>query len=160
MVIRAHSRTLFAIAFAILHDREEAEDVVQETFVKAFRSRWRIRKADRLPGWLSTVARNRALDLLRRRRPIACPEPAAVDSAPRAADAADAEETRELLHRTLATLPETHRIALTLRYLEGLDHKAIQQAMGLSDGALRGILGRGLATMRKALKPSTSPALE
>jgi len=61
---------------------------------------------------------------------------------------------RERLHRTLAGLPETQRIALTLRYLEGLDHRAIEQTMGVTNGALRGILGRALATMRKALKPS------
>jgi DNA-directed RNA polymerase specialized sigma24 family protein len=46
-------------------------------------------------------------------------------------------------------LPEEHRTALTLRYLEGLDYRAIEQTMGLSNGALRGILGRALGTLRR-----------
>ncbi len=59
----------------------------------------------------------------------------------------------------LAGLPEQHRTALTLRYLEGMDYLSIERAMGLSNGALRGILGRALATMRKTLK-STVEAYE
>ena len=150
MMIRTYSRSLFAVAFAILQDRGEAEDVVQETLVKAYRSRWRVRNAEKFPAWMASVARNRALDTLRRRRwvPLDGHEPAAEDIP------VENEEAREQLRHTLAGLPETHRIALTLRYLEGLDHRAIEQTMGVSNGALRGILGRALATMRKALKPT------
>ena len=54
----------------------------------------------------------------------------------------------------LKTLPEHHRLAITLRYLEGMDHRAIEETMGLSNGALRGILGRGLETLRKTLTPA------
>ena len=150
MVIRTYSRSLFAVAFAILRDRGEAEDVVQETLVKAYGARWRVRNAEKFPAWLASVARNRALDVLRRRRwvPLDGHEPA-VECA-----ATEDQEVRERLHRTLAGLPETQRIALTLRYLEGLDHRAIEQTMGVTNGALRGILGRALGMMRKALKPS------
>jgi RNA polymerase sigma-70 factor (ECF subfamily) len=64
------------------------------------------------------------------------------------------EEMRERMERTLAELPETQRIAVTLRYLEGMDHREIEETMGVSNGALRGILGRALGRMRKALKPT------
>src|SRR6266480_611370 len=70
MVIRLTSRNLFAIAYGILQNREEAEDVVQDTFVKAWKSRWRVREAAKLPAWLATVARHRAHDILRRRRSV------------------------------------------------------------------------------------------
>jgi RNA polymerase sigma factor (sigma-70 family) len=53
------------------------------------------------------------------------------------------------LRRALAKLPEEHRTALTLRYLEGLDYRVIEATMGLSNGALRGILGRALGTLRR-----------
>ena len=155
-LIRTYSRTLFAVAFAVLQDAGEAEDVVQETLVKAYRSRRRVREVEKFPAWLTSVARNRALDVLRRRRgvPLDGHEPA-VEGA-----GAEDEETRERLEATLAGLPETHRIALTLRYLEGLDHRAIEETMGVSNGALRGILGRALETMRKALKPLKAEVLE
>jgi RNA polymerase sigma-70 factor (ECF subfamily) len=156
MVIRTYSRNLFAVAYAILRDRSDAEDVVQETLVKAYHGRWLVRSAEKFPAWLASIARNRALDVLRRRRyvPLDGHEPV-LEEAP-----AEDAETRERLRETLARLPETHRIALTLRYLEGLDHRAIEQTMGVSNGALRGILGRALATMRKALKPSSLATLE
>jgi DNA-directed RNA polymerase specialized sigma24 family protein len=57
------------------------------------------------------------------------------------------------VHRALAALPETHRIALTLRYFDALDYATIEQTLGLTNGALRGILGRALQTMRKRLQP-------
>jgi len=148
MVIRKYSRNLFAVAYAILRDRGEAEDVVQDTLVKAHGARWRVRDPEKFPAWMASVARNRALDVLRRRRFVP------LDGHDAAAEGAAGTDEGERLRQTLAELPETHRIALTLRYLEGLDHKAIEETMGVSNGALRGILGRALATMRKALKPS------
>jgi DNA-directed RNA polymerase specialized sigma24 family protein len=53
----------------------------------------------------------------------------------------------------LASLPEMHRVALTLRYFEALDYATIERTLGLTNGALRGILGRALQTMRKRLQP-------
>src|SRR5215470_4291868 len=70
LVIRSLSRTLFAIAYGILQDRQEAEDVVQDTFVKAWKSRWRVRDPEKFPAWIATIARHRAHDIFRRRRPI------------------------------------------------------------------------------------------
>ena len=64
------------------------------------------------------------------------------------------EEVNEQVRVALATLPELHRAALTLRYFEAMDYAAIERALGLSNGALRGILGRAMETMRKRLRPA------
>src|SRR6266705_2805200 len=104
MIIRTHSRTLFAIAYGILQNREEAEDVVQDALVKAWKTRWRVRGPEKFPAWLATIVR--------------------------------------------------HRAALTLRYFEEMDYRSIENILGLSNGALRGILGRALASMRKQLRPA------
>src|SRR5881275_2629964 len=68
MIIRTHSRALYAIAYGILQNREEAEDAVQDSFVKAWKSRWRVRDAQKFPAWLATIARHRARDIFRSRR--------------------------------------------------------------------------------------------
>ena len=60
MIIRTHSRTLFAIAYGILQNREQAEDVVQDSLVKAWKMRWRVRDPEKFPAWLSMIARHRA----------------------------------------------------------------------------------------------------
>ena len=70
MIIRTHSRTLFAIAYGILQSREEAEDVVQDSLVKAWKTRWRVRDPEKFPAWLATVARHRAHDVFRKRRTV------------------------------------------------------------------------------------------
>jgi DNA-directed RNA polymerase specialized sigma24 family protein len=59
------------------------------------------------------------------------------------------------MHLALAALPERHRTALTLRYLENLDAASIEQVMGIYNGVLRGLLGRALATLRKSLHSTT-----
>lgn len=154
MIIRTHSRTLFAIAYGVLQNREEAEDAVQDTLVKAWKSRWRVRDPEKFPAWLATIARYRARDLLRRRRTVPLDDtlldlPASAESPSR-----DEGDCAEEVKTALATLPELHRSALALRYFEEMDYAAIEQTLGLSNGALRGILGRALASMRKRLKPA------
>jgi len=57
---------LFAIAYGILQDRGEAEDVVQDSLVKAWKTRWRVRDPEKFPAWLATIARHRAHDILRK----------------------------------------------------------------------------------------------
>src|SRR6266478_931098 len=74
MIIRRHSRTLFAIAYGILQNREEAEDAVQDVLVKTWKSRWRVRDPEKFPAWLCMIARHRARDVFRRRRPVALTE--------------------------------------------------------------------------------------
>ena len=157
MIIRTRSRALFAVAYAVLQDRAEAEDVVQETFVRAWNKRRWMRDPAKFPAWLTTVARNRSCDILRKRRTVAllAGEPEMADARSTMPDhQAGGDDMHAQVQTALGSLPEQHRTALTLRYLEGMDYLSIEQTMGLSNGALRGILGRALATMRKTLKPA------
>src|SRR3954447_4934497 len=110
LVIRSTSRSLFAIAYGVLQNREEAEDVVQDTFVKAWKSRWRVRDSAKLPAWLSTIARYRARDLARKRRPEPLPENFESNEIGEF-DGASARKRADLdgqVHSALAQLPELH----------------------------------------------------
>jgi RNA polymerase sigma-70 factor (ECF subfamily) len=154
MIIRTHSRTLFAIAYGILQKREEAEDVVQDALVKAWKTRWRVRDPAKFPAWLATIARHRARDMFRKRRtvPLSTTIDEVIEPGPTAES--NGSELDQQLHSALAALPELHRSALTLRYFEEMDYRSIENILGLSNGALRGILGRALASMRKQLRPA------
>src|SRR5205823_10500889 len=106
MVICGSSRNLFAIAYGILQNREEAEDVVQDSFVKAWKSRWRVRDSAKLPAWLSTITRNQARDLARKRRTEPLPENF---EATEVVELGDAEKRADLngeVRSALAQLPE------------------------------------------------------
>jgi RNA polymerase sigma-70 factor (ECF subfamily) len=151
MIIRAHSRTLFAVAYGVLQSREEAEDVVQDSLFKAWKTRWRVRDPEKFPAWLATIVRHKAHDVFRKRRTVPLSEQLTetIGSEPAETSALD-----QRLHSALAALPEVHRAALTLRYFEEKDYRSIENTLGLTNGALRGILGRSLASMRKQLRPA------
>jgi RNA polymerase sigma-70 factor (ECF subfamily) len=159
MIIRTQSRALFAIAYGILQSREEAEDVVQDALVKAWKSRWRVRNPEKFPAWLCMIARHHARDVFRKRRTVSLPNEATETLA--SDTTGNRNTTDELLdrqlHSALAALPELHRSALMLRYFEEMDYQSIEKLLGLTNGALRGILGRALATMRKQLRPALAP---
>jgi RNA polymerase sigma-70 factor (ECF subfamily) len=154
MIIRTHSRILFAIAYGILQNREEAEDVVQDSLVKAWKTRWRVRDPEKFPAWLATIARHRAHDIFRRRRtgPLSATIEEAIE--PSLAVEMNGPELDRQLNSALAALPEIYRSALMLRYFEEMDYRTIENTLELSNGALRGILGRALASMRKQLRPA------
>jgi RNA polymerase sigma-70 factor (ECF subfamily) len=150
MIIRTQSRALFAIAYGILQNREEAEDAVQDALVKAWKSRWRVRDPEKFPAWLCMIARHRARDVFRKRRTVPLSEmPEIAGSETPQTSALDRH-----LDSALASLPELHRTAISLRYFEEMDYATIENRLGLTNGSLRGILGRALATMRKQLKPA------
>src|SRR3977135_922877 len=106
MIIRTQSRPLFAIAYGILQNREEAEDAVQDSLVKAWKTRWRVRDPEKFPAWLATIARHKARDVFRKRRTVSLPEQVTEPIEPGPAN------TSALDHRlqsALAALPELHR---------------------------------------------------
>jgi RNA polymerase sigma-70 factor (ECF subfamily) len=150
-LIRTYSRRIYVVAYAIVQDVAEAEDIVQDTFLKVHQTGAGVRDPQKFPAWLLMVTRNAARDRLRRRKPQAPSESFDTlvdDRAATPGSALEREEAQGHLRRALATLPEDHRTALTLRYLEGHDYRTIETTMGLSNGALRGILGRALGTLR------------
>ena len=154
MIIRTHSRTLFAIAYGVLQSREEAEDVAQDSLVKAWKTRWRVRDPEKFPPWLATIARYKAHDVFRKRRTVPLSEQLTEPIEPQPANTNVLDQK---LHSALAALPELHRAALTLRYFEEMDYRTIENSLGLTNGALRGILGRALTSMRKQLRPALTP---
>ena len=151
MIIRTHSRTLFAIAYGILQSREEAEDVVQDSLVKAWKRRRRVRDPEKFPAWLATVARHKAHDVFRKRRTVPLSEQLTEPIEPGSTNTSALDQG---VHSALAALPELHRAALILRYFEEMDYRTIENSLGLTNGALRGILGRALTSMRKQLRPA------
>jgi len=155
-VVVLYGRRLYAIAYAVVQSRTEAEDVVQETFLKAFARRWMIRDPEKFPAWLYRTARNQALDALRKHRPQSLPhdDPAMQGAVDKGVGTPSAHlralERKGAVHRLLNALPDHHRVAVTLRFMEGLGYGEIAAIMGLSRGALRGILARAMETLRKS----------
>jgi RNA polymerase sigma-70 factor (ECF subfamily) len=148
---------LFGLVLRILHDRPEAEDVLQEAFLQVWR-----RASDFDPErgraftWLVTIARSRALDRLRAsgsRARIATeaeqePRETTGDAA---ADAVKSEEG-EIVRQALAELPEEQRRALFMAYFEGLTQSEIAARLGDPLGTVKTRMRSGLMKLRDLLR--------
>ena len=121
----------------------DSADVVQDVFLIAWERLPSVRDAAAFPGWLMTIARNRAIDHLRRPRPADDPPEVAVEPAPTA-------EAREVLV-AIRALPEAYREVLLMRLVEGMSGPEIAERTGLAEGSVRVNLHRGMKLLRERL---------
>ena len=151
-----HHRLVLALAFRVLADRETAEDIVQETFLTAWRqAAVYSQERGRVRGWLLSIARNRAIDRLRRTRNVRQIDEVSdslVDQ--RSANleqAIDEKARRERLRQALAVLSADQREAVELAYYGGLTHQEISQRTGAPLGTVKGRMRLAMEKLRLAL---------
>ncbi|OWK43345.1 RNA polymerase sigma factor [Fimbriiglobus ruber] len=165
-MVRRTSRLVYARLYLDTGDVHRAEDLVQETFFLAFRSIRKLAKPEGFRAWLLTIAQNVLTDAVRRdgRQKRAGPTGGVAvhlsvipDAGPAPDAGAEREEVREGVLSALRSLPEEHRLPLTLRYITGADYDTISAQLGLTNGALRGLLHRGLKMLRDRLPPGLVP---
>lgn len=156
MVYAMTSAKLFATIVRIVRVRERAEDLLQETYVKAWQRAGRFDPARGSPiTWLCTIARNTALNDLRRdgRLPVdagdALPE-VADDAAPHDEWLCDLQDA-EALHRCLETLQADHRRSIRLAFFEGLTHSELARRIDAPIGTVKSWIRRGLSGLKGCL---------
>jgi len=153
----AYHRQAFGLAYRLLGQSADAEDVVQEAFLAAWRS---LPTHDPSQGstrsWLLSIVRNRAIDVLRtrHRRPESALDPELDPADPsdvplQAASHMNGERTTQVL----ASLPPEQRRVLELAYFGGLTHVEIADRLGLPLGTVKGRLRLGLSRARAVLRP-------
>ena len=148
---------LFGLVMRILHDRAEAEDVLQEAFLQVWR---RARDFDEARGraftWLVTIARSRALDRLRASasRGRVATEAAQIprDEIGDAANDALRSEQGKVVRQALAELPQEQQRALFLAYLEGLTQTEIAARLGDTLGTVKSRMRAGMIKLREILR--------
>ncbi|HET6963402.1 MAG TPA: sigma-70 family RNA polymerase sigma factor [Acidimicrobiales bacterium] len=148
-VYRAYSQKLLRYCQYRLRDRHEAEDVVQEAFVRAWRTMPATSTESSFYPWLRVVAGNLCTDVLRKRsrsEPMAAIDPGAVDGEmDRIADESD----RVLVRQALGRLNDRHRSALMMRESEGLTYDQIAQRTGVTPGTVESLLWRARQALRR-----------
>ena len=159
-LVRRTARLVFSRLYLETGDTHRAEDLVQETFLLAWRKVRQVTDTTGFRPWLFSVAHSVVVDAARREaRKKRAGNRQDSDVLLRIADrseapeaAAQREETRQEVLSLLRSLPEEYRLPLTLRYIGGADYETIGRQLGLSNGSLRGLLNRGMARLRAALK--------
>jgi len=163
-LVERYKRRAFSVAVGIVEDPDDAMDVVQEAFVKAYYKLPEFRFGSNFYTWFYRLLVNQAIDRWRRqaRSPAVPLEEGRLtegDSPPEAAvyprtpeETAGDRELGEALSRAIAALPEYHRAVIVLREVDGLAYEEIAEVLGCSIGTVMSRLHYARAKLRKALE--------
>ena len=146
---------LFRSAFRISGTTQDAEDILQEVYLKLWQKRDTIPKDGNLTGFCVTLTRNQSVDFMRRQHlKTVDDEPKEHDAVQErsAQDEMEGNETRSNLMRIIDRLPEAQKQVITMRDIEGLDYPDIAQAIGMTEINVRVSLSRARKYVREAIK--------
>jgi RNA polymerase sigma factor (sigma-70 family) len=153
-VYRQYSKAMLNTAHRILQNLEEAEDVLQETFLSAFTKIDQFNESSTLGAWLKRITVNKSINALQRNKASWVPlDDAHLDHV--GASAQDDEISSlwnvDQVMRTVAALPDGYRVVLSLYLLEGYDHMEIADILGISEGTSKSQYNRAKQKVRELL---------
>jgi len=146
-----YSSIVYSIALRVLGDTGAAEDVLQEVFLQLWRNPGVFDSSrGNMAAWLAVIARNRAIDSLRKRRPEADIADVVVSVEPNLAGDTERARAMEKIRSVLGDMPAAQRSALEMAYFEGLTHTEISARTGEPLGTVKTRIRAGLLSLRKA----------
>ncbi|RWX64606.1 RNA polymerase sigma factor [Mesorhizobium sp. M4B.F.Ca.ET.089.01.1.1] len=167
LIIKTHNQRLYRIARGVVRNDAEAEDIVQEAYVRAFASLAAFRGDASLSTWLSRIVINEALGRLRKRkRTVAMPENPDAQIIPFPLNASDDPERTmaqrqilALVERATDSLPDVYRSVFIARVIEGFSMDETADLLGVKPETVKTRLHRARALVRKALDDEIGPVL-
>lgn len=146
-----YSGVVYAVALRVLGETAAAEDVLQEVLMQLWRAPESF-NANRgsLPGWLAVIARNRAIDVLRKRRPETEITEIVVDVEPDLVRGAEWNRVMGKIRGTLGSMAEAQRSAVEMSFFQGLTHAEIAEKTGEPLGTIKTRIRAALLALRKA----------
>jgi RNA polymerase sigma-70 factor, ECF subfamily len=148
-----YSSIVYAVSLRVLADTGAAEDVLQEVFMQLWRNPGVFDSSrGNLGAWLAVIARNRAIDTLRKRRPETDIADVVVSVEPDMAGEAERSRAMAKVRGTLSGMPAAQRSALEMAYFEGLTHTEIAAKTGEPLGTVKTRIRAGLMALRKAFE--------
>ena len=168
-LIRRYQRPVFSLVYRMVRDRELAEDLVQETFIKVLNAIERYRPEFKFSSWIFKIANNAAIDHLRRKElttlsleggPDATTQDRLEATALQLGDSSESQleelEARELgaaIERAISQLRPEYRSCIILRHIEGRPYDEIADVLGLPIGTVKTYIHRARAELKEALAP-------
>jgi len=148
-----YSSIVYSVALRVLGDTAAAEDVLQEVFMQLWRNPGVFDSSrGNLGAWLAVIARNRAIDGLRKRRPETDVEDVIVSVEPDMSGDAERSRAMEKVRSALSAMPTVQRSALEMAYFEGLSHSEIATKTGEPLGTVKTRIRAGLLALRKVFQ--------
>ncbi len=160
-IVRRHEATTRAVGYALVGDWAEAEDLAQETFLRAFRNLDLLADPEKLAPWLRRIAFGVCIDWVRTFRPQlyrlesegdADATLAVVSADPSALDHIERDELAARVMRALAELPQRYRTPLTMYHIDGLSHDKVARALDVPVGTVRSLVARARRKLARVLE--------
>lgn len=150
MLYKQYSKAMYNLAYRMVNNREDAEDMLQETFIECFRNLGSFRSESTFGAWLKSILINRCINHIRKRKV----ELVLAESLPQVAEEEETEPvyTTDAVFRGIEKLPDGYRIILTLYLLEGYDHTEIAQIMGITESTSKSQYSRAKEKLRNIMK--------
>ena len=149
LAVRQQDRFVFKVAYGVLRNSHDAEDVVQEVFLRVHRKG--TEGVQDLPAWLATIAFRLALDRTRKPQALDIEEFELPTHEPNAEHIAIRRQQIDRLHRLIAALPENLRYPLVLSALEELNSRQIGDILGIPESSVRGRIFRARQILKEKL---------
>ncbi len=169
VLVERHSRSVFRLAYRMTGNEQDAEDVVQETFLRAYKQLSHYESRSSFSTWLYRIASNYSLDLIRMRKRHEDKHDSAsedgrsvLDTVPSIGPAQDrlvfSNQVQERVDRAMKELSDLERSAFVLRHFEGLSIEDIGSMLGTSLNATKHSIFRAVQKLRKRLEPLVNTA--
>ena len=160
LLVMPYSSRLYRMAFRLMNNREEAEDIVQEVYVKLWRMRNELDRYNSIEALSIRITRNLCLDQLRRRKvnydALKAEKFKEEGHTLTPVENLERKEDVELIHKLMAALPEPQRSLIHLRHLEGKEYKEIAEMVNMNVNAIRVSISRARKQMREMLEKQYS----
>lgn len=163
LLVETHARMMFRVAYRMTRNTADAEDIVQDALLKAYKARASFEERSRPSTWLHRITTNCAIDLMRKKRRLReddMPEEgdsgsiAALVSRPASASESGFQaDLGRSVSTALSTMSETERVAFVLRHYEGYSLSEIGTSLGLSLAATKQAVFRAVRKARTVLEP-------
>ena len=149
-----YSRSMYNVGYRIVNDEDEAKDVLQESFISAFRNLSRYRGDASFGSWLKRIVVNKAINTIKRRKAERLEDEEVIEE-----QEVDVFENYDLqvehVMKAISKLPDGYRAVLSLYLLEGYDHAEIAQILGISESTSKSQFNRSKKKLKEILEGGT-----
>ncbi len=147
-----YSKAMYNVGYRITGNEEDAEDVLQESFISAFRNLDRYRGDAPFGSWLKRIVVNKAINCVKKKRPEHLPDDDRFDvAAPEEEEVYLPGLTVDRVKKAIDLLPDGYRSVLSLYLLEGYDHQEIAEIMGITESTSKSQLNRSKRRLKELL---------
>lgn len=153
-LVNRYNKSVYYLTYRMVHNYEDAADLAQETFLKAYLGLQRFKRRSSFHTWLYRITVNLCINYLRRKgtRQYEGLEDVHLSKHPEVLEQLEAEERQNMVNAAVNALPEKQRVAVILRVYHGLSHKEISEVLGCSVGTVKANYFHAIRNLRKSLQ--------